>query len=289
MKKHIRFIINPISGVGNKKTLPQLIRSNLNQQKFTFDIVYTEYSNHAKAITRKAVQEKVEIVCAVGGDGTVNEIGGELANSSTAMAIIPSGSGNGLARHLHIPLNTKKAIKQLNKAKEILIDIGKIENHTFIGTAGFGFDAIIAHEFDKVKKRGFLSYVRLILKEFKYFKPILIFWKDKKLKKSNLFFCTVANGSQFGNGAVIAPDASLTDRQLRLIFIKKPSFLNFFVLVVQSYTKRINTSKFTETYKIKNATIILSTNKGHIDGEPITFDSKEVNIEVLPACLSLFV
>src|SRR5262249_1311819 len=132
---------------------------------------YTQYPQHATELALKAVRDSADIIAAVGGDGTVNEIGKALINTKAVLAIIPAGSGNGLARHLGIPVGLTRAIKALNHAHPMAIDTAKINEEIFLGTAGIGFDAHIAHAFAQFGKRGFLSYCQVALKEFSQYEP----------------------------------------------------------------------------------------------------------------------
>src|SRR5690554_5919919 len=158
MKKHIRFIINPISGVGKKKVLPGLIQKYLDHTNFTHDIVYTTHRGHAKEISKEAADEGVDVVCVAGGDGSVHEAGSMLINRKTALAILPTGSGNGVARHLGLSLRLKTSIQRLNEFHLDKMDTLYLNNKSAIGVSGFGFDALIAKKFDKYHARGLLSY-----------------------------------------------------------------------------------------------------------------------------------
>ena len=127
-KNKIVFIVNPISGTQEKKSILKWIDERIDKSIHDYSIIKTEYAGHASQIATKAVNEGVNIVVAIGGDGTVNEVARALIHTPTALGIIPCGSGNGLARHLHIPLDFKAAIDVINKGKLLCIDYGKINN-----------------------------------------------------------------------------------------------------------------------------------------------------------------
>src|SRR5690554_488083 len=146
MKKSIRFIINPISGVGKKKVLPGLIKQHLDHSKFTYDIVYTSHRGHAVEISKEAADEGIDIVCVVGGDGSVHEAGTSLIGRNTALAILPTGSGNGIARYLGLPRRIKSALKSINAHQIETVDTLTLNGHQFIGVSGFGFDAYRSEE-----------------------------------------------------------------------------------------------------------------------------------------------
>ena len=136
--KVIRFIVNPISGQGRRKNVSRTIEKAIDTSLFEYSIVYTEYAGHASKLTQEAVAQGVDIVAAVGGDGTINEVARSLIHTDTALAIVPMGSGNGLARHLTIPLNTKKAIEIINECEIHRLDYGKINGIPFFCTCGMG-------------------------------------------------------------------------------------------------------------------------------------------------------
>ena len=152
MKKRICFIINPKSGNRKKNHIPLLIEEILDKNLFDYEIHYTSYKKHGIELTKIAIEKRFDIVCAVGGDGTVHEIGTTLINTNLCLAIIPRGSGNGFARHLRIPLNSRKAIECLNKQNQTIIDTANLNEFAFINGCGLGFDAHIAHKFETLKK-----------------------------------------------------------------------------------------------------------------------------------------
>ncbi|MDX1652445.1 MAG: diacylglycerol kinase family lipid kinase [Brumimicrobium sp.] len=288
MKKHIRFIINPISGIGQKKILPNLIDKYLDKDVYTYDIVFTEDKGHATELAREAVKEGVDVVCAVGGDGSVNEVGSALVNTSTSLAILPTGSGNGLARHLKMSLKLKKAIKNLNTAKPTSIDTIKINDKIFLGVAGFGFDALIADRFDKYHSRGFMSYAKLVLTEFRKYKGISIRINDGECQH-DLLFCTFANASQFGNGFVISPHSRINDNKFEIICIRNPNYLGFLKLLWRSYFGSIHKSSSYFSMEVNSAKIETEEKYAHIDGEPVTFDKSILNLNTLPKSLQILV
>ena len=162
-KKNIVFILNPISGTVSKAGIPDLIEERLDRNKFDYRIAETQHAGHATVLAQEAVQEGVDIVVAVGGDGTVNEVGRSLITTKTAMGILPCGSGNGLARHLNLPMNLKKCVDILNLYDVRELDYGIINGHPFFCTCGMGFDAFISMKFAEAGKRGPITYMQKIL------------------------------------------------------------------------------------------------------------------------------
>ena len=213
-KKRIRFIVNPISGTQSKKSILELIGKHIDKDKYDFDIVPTRFAGHAIELASIAAAEAVNIVVAIGGDGTVNEVARSLTHTDTALGIIPCGSGNGLARHLQIPMDAKKAIDIINEGAVSLIDYGKINDIPFFCTCGVGFDAFVSMRFAKSGRRGLLTYLENMLQESLIYKPEtyeieLNDGHETKTLKAYLIAC--ANASQYGNNAYIAPQASLDD------------------------------------------------------------------------------
>ena len=289
MKQKIRFIINPISGVGKKGDLPEQIEKYLDHSKFNYDIVFTEYRKHAKKLAYEASMNGVDIVCAVGGDGSVHEVGTSLIGTQTKLAILPCGSGNGLARHMGIPVNIPKAIECINKEASIRMDTVLVNDKPFLGIGGYGFDAIVAKKFDSYHKRGFWSYVKLVLREFMRYNPINISVDlNGEIKTMPVVLCTIANASEFGNGFVVSPTSDVTDGKIELCILK-PFSMWFAPSVIYRFFRRTShKSKFAEVIPFQKARIKLSQKIAHYDGEP--FDVRdELNIQVVPSSLNILI
>lgn len=289
MKKKIRFIINPISGIGKKNLIPALIDEHLDHTQFTYDITFTEYRKHAAKIAKESALDGFDVVCAVGGDGSVHEVGTALIGTNTKLAIIPIGSGNGLARHLHIPLNIKDAIECINKDQSIQMDTVKVNDKAFLGVGGYGFDAVIAKEFDTHHRRGLRGYIYVIIREFFKYNPINVSIDlDGKVKTLPVVLCTVANSSQFGNGFTVSPKSDVTDGKLELLLLKPFSIWSAPYLAYRFFRKRGDRSRFTEIISFKKAKIRLTKKIAHYDGEPFEV-REELNVSVVPKSLNIVV
>jgi diacylglycerol kinase (ATP) len=290
MKKRIRFIINPISGVGKKNELPAIINEHLDHDQFSFDIAYTEYKEHAKEIAKKASEEGIDIVCAVGGDGSVHEVGTVLIGTSTKMAIIPCGSGNGLARHLGIPVDIAQAVRCINENRSIHMDTVKVNERPFLGIGGYGFDALIAKKFDTYHKRGLWSYVRLILREFWKYNPINVSVDmNGEVKTLPVVLCTIANSSEFGNGFVVSPNSDVTDGKIEMVILKPFSIWSAPSIIYHFFKRTAHKSKFSEIVSFENAQIKMNQNNlAHYDGEPMTVKNT-LNVQVVPKSLHILV
>ncbi|MDP1747652.1 MAG: YegS/Rv2252/BmrU family lipid kinase [Bacteroidota bacterium] len=289
MKKKICFIVNPISGVGRHKVVEKLIDQHLNRTLFDYEIVYTKAAKHATELAKQAVATDFNIVVAVGGDGSVNEVARGLIGSTTAMAIMPAGSGNGFARHMKIPLDLKKAMNIINNAKEASIDTIQLNNETFINVAGVGFDAHIGWEFAKFGKRGFSSYLKVIIREFPKFKV-----QDYELIINGIplhkkaFLISFANGSQWGNNAHIAPLADVADGLMDIAILKNFSFWNVISIGYKLFRKTIYLSPHLETIKAKEVLVKQTNSIAHIDGEPIEV-GHSISIKVNPLSLRVII
>ena len=216
MKKKIVFIMNPISGTGSKKGIPEAIDRYIDKELFDYEIRTTEYAGHACHIATEAKEQGVDVAVAVGGDGTVNEVGRAIVESDTALGIIPCGSGNGLARHLMLPMNVKKCLQLINTCEIHRLDYGKINEHYFFCTCGMGFDAFVSQKFAQAGKRGPITYAENILREGLKYQPETYEIEDETgVHRYKAFLISCANASQYGNNAYIAPDASMKDFQMQ--------------------------------------------------------------------------
>lgn len=285
MKTKLLFIVNPIAGSGRKKNVTTLIDEIIDKNKFDYQIKIWEKWSNVSDMIAEGIKEGVEIFTAVGGDGTVNEVAKSLIGSDKKLAIIPSGSGNGIARHMKIPINTRKALELINKQNYTLHDTGTVNSKPFIMCAGCGFDAHVAYLFSKGKTRGLNTYIKIIAHEFTTYQPakyeIVI---DGKKYKKDAFLISIANCSQFGNNAWIAPEANSSDGILNITLIKP--FLPFVApsLVRRLFLKTIHKSKHVETYSGKKIEIIQNGNIAQFDGE--AFEAgKKISIEINPSSL----
>ncbi len=290
MKEKILFIVNPISGHKDKKNFPSLVESLIDKEKYDYSISWTEYGGHAKELAREAIASGVDVIVAVGGDGTINEIGTAMLGAEQTFAIVPCGSGNGLARHLHIPLKAEKVITEvINKGAKSKIDTASINGVPFISIGGVGFDAIIADYFAKDPNRGLKTYVKLVTERYFKFQPEkyhLILDDDTEIDCEPLFI-SFANSNQFGNNAVVSPHASLNDGLLDVCVFKKPSFISIPDVAVKLMTSRIDHSKIVDIYKAKKIKVIRQKEDiANVDGEAMMM-AKDLDIEIKPLSLNI--
>ena len=215
-----------------------------------YSIRKTEYAGHATEIARQAVKEHVDIVVAIGGDGTINEIGRSLIHTDTALGIIPCGSGNGLARHLHIPMDPKGAIYTLNAGIIKNIDYGIIDGRPFFCTCGVGFDAFVSLKFADSGKRGLLTYLENTLHESLRYRPETYEIENSTgTVRYKAFLIACANASQYGNNAYIAPQASLTDGMMDITVLEPFTVLDVPSLSFQLFNKTIDQNSCIKTMR----------------------------------------
>ena len=282
--------MNPISGTTSKAGIPELIKEHLDHELFEYEILPTEYAGHATELATRARNEGADIVVAVGGDGTVNEVGRALTGSDTALGIIPCGSGNGLARHLLLPMNLKKSIHIINKSEIHLLDYGIINGHPFFCTCGMGFDAFVSMKFAEAGKRGPITYVENVLREGLKYKPETYEIQDENgVTRHKAFLISCANASQYGNNAYIAPQASMSDGLLDVIIMEPFDVLDAPQISIEMFNKTLDKSSKIKTFKCKRLHIHREKpGVIHYDGDPVMSDA-DVDIELVEKGINIVV
>lgn len=279
-KKKIVFVINPISGTQGKEQILAWVNEKLDREKYDMEVVYTEYAGHAVQIAAQKAAEKAFAVVAIGGDGTINEIARSLVHTDTALGIIPCGSGNGLARHLQIPLDPKKAVDIINGGRLEVIDYGKINGIPFFCTCGVGFDAFVSLKFSQAGKRGPLTYLeQTLLESLKYRPEVYELEMDGNAStRYRAFLIACGNASQYGNNAYITPRATLDDGLLDVTILEPFTVLDVPSLSFQLFNKTIDQNSRIKTFQCKSLRIHRSKpGVVHFDGDPMMAGE---NIEV---------
>lgn len=284
--RKILFIINPFSGGGKGKKILPLLEQQLPKDSFNWDYQFTKNKGHATELAQAAVTEGYEIVVAVGGDGTVNEVAAGLVNTSTIMGIIPAGSGNGLAMHLGLGRKPEKAIDIICKQHVITIDTCKVNDQHFVNLAGIGFDGLVAFKVARSTSRGFLGYFREFVQAAWTYKPQHYeFYIDDKAFKDQYLFVEVANAPMFGYNFVVAPMAKLNDGLLEVVLVRKAPKWQYFGLVPRMLQSDINDSNLVERFTAKEVVFKLEENSPiHVDGEGF-FASGELRFVINPLSL----
>ena len=270
----IYLIINKHAGGKRRKNKISQLLDILKKQEVNVSFDFTEKEGHAVELAQNAITKNYDIIVAVGGDGTVNEVARGLAGSGVAMGIIPVGSGNGLARELKMPMDIKKAIDVIINGKDKPVDIWQMNNHLFLCAAGLGFDAAVAKKMTLSTKRGFWEYIRLTLVESVSTKPVnlTLLIGNSKIEKS-VFLVSFANASQLGNNAFISPGAKTDDGLLDVVLIKPMYKIFYPVLGFALFLRIIHWFKFFEKHRVSSVTIqSASTNLFHFDGESVKME-----------------
>ena len=281
------FIINPISGNRNRSSIQQQIEKRLPNYVSDYEILYTEGPSHATDIARDAVLKKVDAVIAIGGDGTVNETASGLLHSDTLLGIIPTGSGNGLSRHLKIPTNIGRALKTLQNSAPFKMDVCTVNDIPFYNVAGIGYDAKVAHDFAEKSSRGFATYVNSVFSLWASYKPkkykITI---DGNSIKTKALLVSFANGSQFGNNFHIAPGAEIDDGLMDIAVVQKFPDVVIPLFAYQVLNKKIDQSKYADLFKASEVFVKQKSSKIHLDGEPFKL-GKKLHFKVMPRALNI--
>lgn len=294
MKKNLLFVINPVAGGREKKQIHRLIDRKLDHSLFEHEFAYTESVDHARRLSKSAAYLGFDVVAAVGGDGTVNEVARGILEmqpeSRAALAIIPFGSGNGLARHLKIPVKPAAALGILNRMNVSRMDTGLMNGRPFFCAAGTGFDAHISHEFARSEKRGFAGYIKAALQELRSYKPreYMVRVGETQLRE-RAFLISVANASQYGNNARIAPAADTSDGLLDVCVLRAFPFHRFPEMAFRLMSGSIGRSSYMRI--LKGSDIVIEREGDdpvHLDGEPGQM-GKRLEIGVVPLSLPVLV
>ena len=278
----IKFIINPISGTGKQKGIEDVIHSYLSN----YEIVYTQGPGDATKLSKQAINEGCKSIIAVGGDGTVNECVKSLVNSDAALGVIPCGSGNGFAAHIGMKKTIPEAIKQLTNTTIEYIDSCLINNMPFVNVAGIGFDAHVANLFTNLKERGFINYMKLILKELRYKSQEYNIKYDGCEENIKAYMISFANASQYGYNAQISPMSDIQDGILDCVIVKKFPKWKIPYFLLQLAKGKAHLSKHTEIIQCKKMEINTKNTLIHLDGEPL-LTTNPITINILYKSLKI--
>ncbi len=286
--KKVLFIINPHSGKKQYPDLEEKILAACRQTSIDVHIQITERAGHATLMAKEAINQNFDLVFAVGGDGTVNEVAKGLIHSNVTMGIIPKGSGNGLARHLGIPQKPHQALSLLQSGKSVLMDTLSINGEVSVNVSGIGFDGHIANLFGKSGKRGLGEYAKLAAVEFRKFNTFPISATiDSQTFQSEAFILAFANSSQFGNNATISPMASVCDGEMDICVIKKVPLLQAIGFAGKMFSGRMHKSAFVKIIKAKKAIVSFAEAMPyHVDGEGRN-EAREFTVDVFPSSLKV--
>jgi YegS/Rv2252/BmrU family lipid kinase len=280
------FIYNPISGnYSPTKRAALLKKISSDPNNIIFE---TNNKDEEASLTQKAIQLGAKKIIAIGGDGTINKVASVLAGTEIPLGLVAMGSGNGLARHLGIPMNSLVAVDKALNGKSIKIDACKINDKLFFCTAGMGFDAAVAELFDKRGKRGLINYILAVLIAMFKFRPIEVEFENGKTEV--LFLLTIANANQYGNNAFISPYSNIQDGTFEIIKIKKNNIIRLMSISLRLFMKNIHKSSDVEIIPASSFKLIQKVNQPmHLDGESIRFESDTLEVSILPAALNVII
>ncbi len=288
--KKIRFIINPFSGLSRKKNVPAIIEKYIDKKQFDFDIAFTQAAGHAIDLAKEAVEQNYDIVVAVGGDGSVNEVATALIGTTVKLGILPGGSGNGFAMHLGLGRNIKKAVDILNNSKPITIDTCQLNGRPFVNLGGTGFDALVAYKAKQSTLRGLYAYTKFALLEaWSYPIETYTIRIDNQEVTQECLVIEVANAQMFGYNFVIAPQAKLDDGILDVLLVKKVPKWRYLFSLWRFFNASFHKSSLVSTYSGKD--IKISGKKPmpvHIDGEGYYLD-EDLHFTINPLSLEVLV
>jgi YegS/Rv2252/BmrU family lipid kinase len=291
-RNKIVFILNPYAGIGHYKKVSRLLKKRLDLSQYDYELALTQYRGHGQILAVQAVEKGADIVIAVGGDGTINEIARALVGKNVTLGFIPTGSGNGLAHHLQIPTRISKAIQVINEKHSLEIDTIKINNQICISIAGLGFDGLVAEMFDRSSRRGFFPYLHYVTKSYITYKPqtYIIETKEKEKEEHTAMLVSIANSSQWGFNVKVSPEASMADGCADICLLKKPDFFRLPFSTTALLTGNLHKDKKSVLiYRLSECTIYTKDDIAlpfHIDGDPVKRQNR-ITINVLPKSLRI--
>ena len=275
----ILFIVNPKSGNNRKKKIISYLAER------NFKCVYTEYAGHAEVLAREAAEN---VIVAVGGDGTVNEVARGIGDSGKTLGIVPCGSGDGLALCLGISRNYKRAIKTILNGHVSHIDTGRINEKPFFSVCGVGFDAYVSSEFASAPKRGLVRYIQIGLRTLIDYKPEKYSIEiDGKSMESDAVLITIGNSNQWGNGAKITPLASMSDGKLEVTIVERLKLFHVPYAAFLLMIGKVNKFKYVKTFSGEHISIARSAEGvAHFDGDWFV-TGKDVEVSIHKGCLKV--
>jgi diacylglycerol kinase (ATP) len=291
--KRILIIGNPLVGIQKEKRhIIERVSSYIVGRGGTVDVTYTMKPGIGGKYASRATLEGYDAVYAAGGDGTINDVASGLLGRATPLGIIPLGTGNGLARGLALPFEVERLIDVLERNNIIAIDVGKISSRIFLATAGIGYDASIAHDFNTHRKpvSNIYQYFYFGVKQYLFSGPerITLIVNGQEMERK-IFALTICNTPQYGGGAIIAPDANPTSGKLVAVLIPKFTMVKALWAIKKLFNSTANEIKELEFITFTSLTIKRKKpGLFHADGEAVKGDAT-LTVSVLPSLLHVIV
>lgn len=282
-------IINPIAGSVVRHNAEAIVTEKAAELGYDVEVRHTEYAGHARELALEAVAGGYYAVLACGGDGTVNEVASGLCDSRVVLGIIPLGSGNGLARHLGIPMTVVGAMKVVGEDRILNCDYATANGRPFFCTFGVGFDAVVTDRFSRLPGRGLKNYIRTALEEvMKYKSEHYTIISNGRTLTEKAMVVACCNASQYGNNAYIAPHASIKDGLLDITIIHSGNLVETAMTGMELLTGFVGNTTQSSTFRTRELTIIRrASGQAHYDGEPAELPER-IEITCHPAGLNVF-
>lgn len=289
----VAFIFNPFSGRNRRDPfLARALPAFAAERRLDAELMFTRAPHHATELARNALARGCERIIAVGGDGTLNEVAQAVVGTPAAFALVPCGSGNGLARHLGIPTDARKALKLATDPAcgTARIDVGEADGHLFFNVMGLGFDAVISERFNRLTRRGLPAYLRTGLATFREHRAETLRIVAPGIDRTiDSYLVAVANSAQYGNGAFIAPGASVIDGKLELVALPAPGLFSAMAQVSRLFLGRLDGDRRIHRWSAAEFTLRRSApGPFHTDGE-VHRAGREIRIRTLPRALRVVV
>ena len=287
----VRAILNPRAGLRARRAVHALEDA---PSSWSIELTTTRGPSHAQELAHEAAARGDDLVLAVGGDGTINEVAAGILGSRAALGVLPAGSGNGLARTLGIPLDPRRALARLASGVRRRMDVGRINGQVFLNVAGTGFDATIAAAFHdwglSGGRRGILPYVWLAMGEVRRIRPdVRTLQVDTLTVEMPMLLAAFANGRQYGGGAIIAPAARIDDGRIDVVVIEACPMIRAWLSAPRLFLGTIAGFRHYRHWQVSSATLVAAApHVHHRDGEP---GGEAVRFEVVvePGALEVLV
>lgn len=288
--RRIAFIVNPMAGTNLQRHIRESVEKHLSPKHFEYEFKFTEHPGHARELAREAAAEGFDIVAAVGGDGSINEVAAGLVGTPVVLGIVPAGSGNGLAMHLGYGREVDEAVQKINHSSEKTIDVGLLNGRPFVNLAGIGFDGLVSNMMKGSTWRGFLPYfLKSVEAGLKYTPNTCRIELDDRVVIEKCFAITVANGPMYGYNFQIAPAAQLDDGLFEVVVLKDSPRWQYFAAVPSMLNGKIYEAEFVEHFASRKVRISAEgQNFIHLDGEGLVVDG-DLNFEIQPQALRILV
>jgi YegS/Rv2252/BmrU family lipid kinase len=296
MGRKFVYFINPISGTRGKARVLEIINTRTATQQIPFEVLHTNAEGDYAYLHNKIASEHITDIIVCGGDGTVNQVANALRGVNVSIGIIPMGSGNGLAFAAKIPKQVNKALDIIFKGNPVYVDSYHINRQFSCMLCGLGFDAQVAHDFARQKKRGLATYIKQSVRNFFGAKPYpFTLSVNGTVFKTDAFFISIANSNQFGNNFTIAPQASLHDGLLDIVVVNKMSKLRMLWAVLKQIrngqVRMYEDKKYhrNEIHYFQTPKLTIHNPKLaplHIDGDPAE-TSEKFEIEIIERAFKL--